>query len=106
MATTSDSARSTIGGQSDPPPSADSPFRSRTYAEFITDEELQRAKAEVEECYRRRAWRVRLGDSSLSTLVERGGALSPLPLPTPASLATGYPLPPLSPLRVKYELGR
>jgi hypothetical protein len=33
--------------------------------------------------------------SSLSTLVERGGVLSPLPLPTPASLAT---CPPSSPL--------
>ncbi len=31
--------------------------------EFISDEELQRAKAEVEECYRRRAWRAGLGDS-------------------------------------------
>jgi hypothetical protein len=36
--------------------------------------------------------------SSVSTLVERGGALSPLPLPTPASLATSLTLPPSSPL--------
>ncbi len=56
VATTSDSARATMGEQLNPPPSVDSLFRSRTYAEFITDEELQRAKAEVEECYRRRAW--------------------------------------------------
>jgi hypothetical protein len=49
--------------QPNPPPSVDSLFRSRTYAEFITDEELQRAKAEVEECYCRRAWRAGLGDS-------------------------------------------
>jgi hypothetical protein len=35
--------------------------------------------------------------SSLPTLVERGGVLSPLPLPTPASLATSHP-PPSSPL--------
>ncbi len=47
---------------------------------------------------------VNVGPSSLSTLVERGGVLSPLPLPTPASLAT--PPPQLSPPRVKYELGR
>jgi hypothetical protein len=44
--------------------------------------------------------------SSLSTLVERGGVLSPLPLPTPSSLATCPPPPKLSPSRVKYELGR
>ncbi len=31
-------------------------------------------------------------------MVERGGALSPLPLPTPASLATSLTLPPSSPL--------
>jgi hypothetical protein len=38
-------------------------------------------------------------------LVERGGVPSPLPLPTPASLATSPPLPPALPyLRVKYEL--
>jgi hypothetical protein len=49
--------------QPNPPPSVDSLFRSRTYTEFITDEELQRAKAEVEECYRRRAWRAGLGDT-------------------------------------------
>ncbi len=52
-----------MGGQPNPPPSGDSLFRSRTYAEFITDEELQRAKAVVEECYRRRAWRAGLGDT-------------------------------------------
>jgi hypothetical protein len=63
VATTSDSVRATVGGQPNPPPSVDSPFRSRTYVEFITDEELQRAKAEVEECYRRRAWRAGLGDT-------------------------------------------
>jgi hypothetical protein len=44
--------------------------------------------------------------SSLSMLVERGGVLSPLPLPTPASLVTHPPLPQLSPPRVKYELRR
>ncbi len=63
VATTSDSSRATMREQPNPPPSVDSLFRSRTYAEFITDEELQRAKAEVEECYRRRAWRAGLGDT-------------------------------------------
>ncbi len=44
--------------------------------------------------------------SSLSTLVERGGAPSPLPLPTPSSLANSPPLPPALPsCRVKYVLG-
>ncbi len=37
---------------------ADSPFRSRSYATFVTDVELQQARAEMEECYRRRARRV------------------------------------------------
>jgi hypothetical protein len=31
----------------DPP--ADSPFRSRSYATFVTDQELQQARAEMEE---------------------------------------------------------
>ncbi len=45
----------------DPP--ADSPFRSRSYATFVTDQELQQARAEMEECYRRRARRVGLEDT-------------------------------------------
>jgi hypothetical protein len=45
----------------DPP--ADSPFRSRTYATFVTDQELQQARAELEECYRRRARRAGLEDT-------------------------------------------
>jgi hypothetical protein len=52
-----------MGEQSNPPPFVDSLFRSRVYTDFITDEELQQAKAEVEECYRRRAWRAGLGDT-------------------------------------------
>jgi hypothetical protein len=36
-------------------PPADSPFLSRSYATFVTDQELQQARAEMEECYRRRA---------------------------------------------------
>ncbi len=35
-------------------PPADSPFRSRSYATFVMDQELQQARAEMEECYRRR----------------------------------------------------
>jgi hypothetical protein len=44
-------------------PLADSPFRSRSYATFVTDQELQQARAEMEECYRRRARRVGLEDT-------------------------------------------
>ncbi len=64
MATTGSDARTTPARQlAVPGSSIDSPFRSRSYADFITDLELQQAKAEVEECYRRRAWRARLGDT-------------------------------------------
>ncbi len=45
----------------DPP--AGSPFRSRSYATFVTDQELQQARAEMEECFRRRARRVGLEDT-------------------------------------------
>jgi hypothetical protein len=45
----------------DPP--ADSPFRSRSYATFVTDQEMQQARAEMEECYRRRARRAGLKDT-------------------------------------------
>ncbi len=44
-------------------PPADSPFRSRSYATFVTDQELQQARAEMEECYPRRARRAGLEDS-------------------------------------------
>ncbi len=44
-------------------PPADSPFRSRSYATFMTDLELRQARAEMEECYRRRARRVGLEDT-------------------------------------------
>ncbi len=44
-------------------PPADSPFRSRSYATFVTDLELQQARAEMEECYRRRARRAGLEDT-------------------------------------------
>ncbi len=45
----------------DPP--AGSPLRSRSYATFVMDQELQQARAEMEECYRRRARRVGLEDT-------------------------------------------
>jgi hypothetical protein len=64
VATVSSDAKATSGRQQVAPnPSSDSPFRSRSYADFITDLELHQAKAEVEECYRRRAWRAGLGDT-------------------------------------------
>ncbi len=44
-------------------PPADSPSHSRSYATFVTDLELQQARAEMEECYRRRARRVGLEDT-------------------------------------------
>jgi hypothetical protein len=36
------------------------PFRSKSYADFITDTDLLQAKADIEECYRRRARRAGL----------------------------------------------
>ncbi len=63
VATVSSGDKVTSGErQATPDSSAGSLFRSRSYADFITDLELQQAKAEVEECYRRRAWRAGLGD--------------------------------------------
>jgi hypothetical protein len=44
-------------------PLADSPFRSRSYATFVMDQELQQARADMEECYRRRARRAGLEHS-------------------------------------------
>jgi hypothetical protein len=46
-------------------PPAGSPFRSRSYATFVTDQELQQARAEIEECFRRRARRAGLEESLL-----------------------------------------
>ncbi len=43
---------------------ADSPFHSRSYANFVKDQELQQAKVDVEECYRRRARRAGLEDAA------------------------------------------
>jgi hypothetical protein len=39
---------------------ASSPYRSKSYAEFVMDKELMEGKAAVEECYRRRARRAGL----------------------------------------------
>ncbi len=44
-------------------PPADSPFRSRSYATFVMDQELQQAKAELEECFCCRARRAGLEES-------------------------------------------
>ncbi len=41
----------------------DSPFRSRSYADFVTDQELQQARADMEECFRLRARRAGLEES-------------------------------------------
>jgi hypothetical protein len=44
-------------------PPFDSPFRSRSYVTFVTDQELQQARADLEECFRRRARRAGLEES-------------------------------------------
>jgi hypothetical protein len=44
-------------------PPANSPFHSRSCANFVKDQELQQAKADVEECYRRRARRAGLEET-------------------------------------------
>jgi hypothetical protein len=44
-------------------PPADSPLHSRSYATFVTDQELQQARAEMEECFQRRARRAGLEES-------------------------------------------
>jgi hypothetical protein len=64
LATTSSDTRVTAAGhQMSFIPPADSPFRSRSYATFVTDQELQQARADMEECFRRRARRAGLEDS-------------------------------------------
>jgi hypothetical protein len=44
-------------------PPANSPFRSRSYATFVTDQELQQARADMEECFRSRARRAGLEET-------------------------------------------
>ncbi len=61
--TSSDSKATTAGHQMPSIPPSDSPFRSRSYVTFVTDQELQQAKADLEECFRRRARRARLEGS-------------------------------------------
>ncbi len=64
MATTSGDTKVTAAGlQMSFNPPADSPFSSRSYATFVTDQELQQARAEMEECFRRRARRAGLEES-------------------------------------------
>jgi hypothetical protein len=63
VATASDNGKAPVREQPSPSSSVDSPFHSLTYADFITYVELQQAKAEMEECYWRRAWRAGLGDT-------------------------------------------
>jgi hypothetical protein len=64
VATTSSDTKVTAAGhQMSFVPPADSPFRSWSYADFVTDQELQQARADMEECYRRRAQRAGLEES-------------------------------------------
>jgi hypothetical protein len=61
--TSSDSKVTAAGHQKSFIPPADSPFRSRSYATFVTDQELQLARADMEECFRCRARRAGLEES-------------------------------------------
>jgi hypothetical protein len=63
VTTSSDTRVTAAGHQMLFIPPADSPFRSRSSATFVTDQELQQARADMEECYRRRARRAVLEDS-------------------------------------------
>jgi hypothetical protein len=59
----SDSKATATGHQMSSLPPSVSPFRSRSYFTFVTDQELQQAKADLEECFRRRARRAGLEES-------------------------------------------
>jgi hypothetical protein len=61
--TSSDSKATAAGHQMQSVPPADSRFPSRSYVNFVTDQELQQAKADLEECFRRRARRAGLEKS-------------------------------------------
>jgi hypothetical protein len=64
LAVTSSDTKMTAAGHQLPFDSpASSPLCSRSYANFVKDKELQQAKAEVEECYRRRAKRAGLEET-------------------------------------------
>jgi hypothetical protein len=56
-ATSSDTRMTAAGYQMPINPPVNSPFCSRSYANFVKDQELQQSKADVEECYRRRGAR-------------------------------------------------
>jgi hypothetical protein len=62
-ATNSDTKMTAAGHQLPIDSPANSPFCSRSYARFVKDQELQQAKADVEECYRRRARRAGLEET-------------------------------------------
>jgi hypothetical protein len=67
LATTSGDTRTTAAGhQMSFSTPTDSPFRSRSYADFVTDQELQQARADMEECFCRRARRAGLEESLLA----------------------------------------
>ncbi len=61
--TSSDSKANAARHQMSSIPPSDSPFRSRSYVTFVIDQELQQAKADLEECFRRRARRAGLEES-------------------------------------------
>jgi hypothetical protein len=61
--TSSDSKVTAAGHQMPSIPPADSPFRSRSYVTFVTDQELRQARADLEECFCRRARRAGLEES-------------------------------------------
>jgi hypothetical protein len=61
--TSSDTKVTATGHQMSFNPPADSRFHSRSYVTFVTDQELQQARADMEECFRRRARRAGLEES-------------------------------------------
>jgi hypothetical protein len=62
-ATSSDTRMTAAGHQMSINLPTNSPFHSRSYANFVKDQELQQAKADVEECFRRRARRAGLKET-------------------------------------------
>jgi hypothetical protein len=62
-AVSSDIRMTAAGHQMSFSPPADSPFRSRSYATFVTDQELQQARANMEECFLCRARRAGLEET-------------------------------------------
>jgi hypothetical protein len=60
LAPTSSGIEMSTGHQIPFEPPAGHSFRSKSYADFITDTDLLQTKADVEECYRRRARRAGL----------------------------------------------